>query len=573
MNKTKPILVITAIFALIAYNVTAAEIAENNKDRPNVILFLTDDQGYSDVGYTGNPYVKTPHIDKMAANAAVFENFYALPVCSPTRAALMTGRHHMRTGVIDTQQGMSMLRPSELALSELFKDNGYQTAIVGKWHLGDNHPTRPTDRGFDYSLVHIGGMIGAPYNPLDANSYFDPILIENGVEKKFKGYCVDVFTDSAMNFMRESKNEPFFLFVSVNTPHHPLTCPDEFVQPYLEMGFSNETARYYGMITNLDYNFNRITEEVEKLGLKDNTIIIFSGDNGTSSLHTEEDLWSHGYRGAKTYVYENGIRIPMFIYGPGINAQTFEEPGHVIDFMPTIIDLCNFEKPDVDFDGLSLKPLMLGQGVLPERNLYFQWHRGRKPVKYQNFAVRSGYYKLVQPVGRGNQPYDIQEIRLELYDLKNDPFEKNNIAFAHPDIVAKLKADYEEWFRDVTDGQDYSPTRIHIGSKHQNPVVLTRQDWQGGGLFDGELGFYDIDVIEEGYYRINCRLTDVVNTAYPVTLTIGDITIHRKILYAESHCLFEKVYLPKGPAKLEAYVEMDGKKQGFRFMEIKKLSN
>ncbi len=540
--------------------------------KPNVVLILTDDQGFADVGYNGNPFIKTPNIDAMASHSVIFDQFYVSPLCSPTRASLMTGRYHFRTGVLETQAGMSMLRPSEYTIAEALHSGGYKCGMFGKWHLGDNCPTRPIDQGFDYSLTHVGGMIGAPYSPLDANSYFEPVLLENGKEKKYSGYCVDIFADAAIDFIDANRGKPFFVYFAPNTPHHPLTVPDDYAQPYRDMGLSEETSRFYGMITNIDDNVRRLTDKLESLSLLDNTIIIFMGDNGTSSLHKQSDLWECGLRGRKTFVYENGIRVPMFIKVPlCAGGRKIEQPANGIDIMPTILDACGItDHGDVKFDGISLAPLLRGDmEKLPERNLYTQWHRGDRPVKYQHFAVRAGRYKLVQPNGRTGQ-FDASQSVFELYDIDQDPFEKKDIAAQHPRVVDALKKDYEKWFDETTHGQDYSPTRIYIGSEFENPVLLTRQDWQGGGLFDGDYGFYDLDVRTAGYYTITCRLTDLLNETHPATLRISGMELHKDILYAESQCRFENIYLPKGETRLEAYIETQGRKSGFRFIEIKK---
>ena len=552
---------------------SAKQRCENGTRKPNVVLILTDDQGFGDVGFNGNPFVKTPNIDGFAARSVVFEQFYVCPVCSPTRASLLTGRYHFRTGVLETQAGMSMLRPCELTIAEALKADGYRCGMFGKWHLGDNCPTRPIDQGFDCSLTHIGGMIGAPYNPLDANSYFEPVLLENGREKKYAGYCADIFTDAAIDFVEANRNEPFFLYLAPNTPHHPLTVPQKYSMPYLDMGLSEETSRFYGMITNIDDNFKKLTDKLENLGLLDNTVVIFSGDNGTSSLHKQSDLWDCGLRGRKTFVYENGIRVPMFINVPGCaGGRKIEHCASAIDIMPTILDTCGVRAGDAKFDGISLVPLLRGDAQkLPDRNLYIQWHRGDKPVKYKNFAVRGGGYKLVLPLSKYEQ-FITSQSGFELYDIWQDPFEKNDIAAQYPQIVDSLKKDYEKWFDEVTQGQDYSPTKIYIGSESENPVLLTRQDWQGGGIFDGENGYYDLDVRTEADYRITCRLTDLLSENHTATLTIGGMVLHKDILYAESQCRFDKIHLPKGQTRLEAYIETQGRKCGFRFIEIERLN-
>ncbi len=538
---------------------------EQCEKKPNVVFILTDDQGFGDVGFNGNPFVKTPNIDAMASQAAIFDQFYVCPVCSPTRASLMTGRYHLRTSVLGTGSGMSMLHPSEHTIAEALKSDGYKCGIFGKWHLGDNCPTRPIDQGFDYSLTHIGGMIGATYSPPGGNSYFDPILIENGNEKKYSGYCVDIFADAAIDFIDANSNDPLFIYFAPNTPHHPLTVGDDYDKPYRDMGLSQETSRFYGMITNIDDNVKRLTDKLKSLDLLDNTIIIFAGDNGTSALHKQSDLWEYGLRGRKTMVYENGIRVPMFMKVPGcLGGRKIEQPSSGIDVMPTILDLCGIDSGS-KFDGISLAPLLWGDvEKLPGRNLYIQWHTGSRPVKYLNLAVRGGKYKLVQPKGVTGQP-DPSQLVFELYDIEQDPFEKNDIAAKHPQVVDALKKDYEKWFDEITNGQDYSPPRIHIGGECKTQVGLTSQDRQGGGY-----GFYDLDVKTEGYYTITCHLTNILKETHRVMITICGIVLHKDIPYPESQCSFEKIRLPKGEARLEAYIEIKGRKSGLRLIEIKK---
>ena len=551
---------------------TLADSNIENGKRPNVVLILTDDQGYSDVGFNGNPLVKTPVLDHLASGATVFDNFMVNPVCSPTRASLMTGRYALRTGVIDTQEGMSILRPSEVTIAEALKNSGYKTGMFGKWHLGDNAPARPMDQGFDRSLTHIGGMIGAPYNPMDGNSYFDPVLIDDGVEKEFKGYCTDIFTDAAIEFIKTSNDDPFFVYLAPNTPHHPLTVADHYADPYRKAGLSEETSRYYGMISNIDYNIGRLLGALEEAGVDDNTVIIFLGDNGTSSLHKQSDLWEKGLRGRKTYVYENGIRVPMFIKLPDTSDKglRLESLASVEDLMPTILEMCK-SSTSAQLDGRSLLPLLNDPTTSwPEHPYFFQFHRGIQPDQYRNIAVRNGAYKLVQPVGRGIEPFAPDKTKFELYNISDDPFEKNDIASSHPKIVTRLKADYDQFFTSAC-SEGFEPVRTWIGSDQQNPVILTRQDWQGGGLFDGALGVYNLDIKTTGTYRITCRWSELLEDTYAVTLKINDLTFKKEIMRSESECRFDEVVLPEGVSSLEAWVEIDGKKNGFRFIEIEKL--
>tara|TARA_B110000008_G_scaffold278878_1_gene323965 strand:+ start:5990 stop:7687 length:1698 start_codon:yes stop_codon:yes gene_type:complete len=539
---------------------------------PNILLILTDDQGYGDVGFNGNPHVKTPKLDRLAANSVIFDRLYASPFCSPTRAALMSGRYAYRTGVLSTQAGLSLLRPSEVTIAETLQSAGYRTGLFGKWHLGDNAPTRPVDQGFERSLMHVGGMIGAPYSLLDAQSYFDTVLIDDGIEKRFDGYCVDVFTDAAIDFIHASKQDPFFIYYAPNTPHHPLTVSDHYAQPYRDAGFSEQTSRYYGMITNIDDNFGRILDALDANGQMDNTLIIFLGDNGTSSLHKQNDLWECGLRGRKSFVYENGIRVPAFIKLPNSTSKgkRHESITCVEDILPTILDICQLQTR-VQLDGISLLPLLNGsKNKLPQRSHFIQVHGGTSPERYRHFAAFNDTYKLLQAVGRGGEAYSLETAKFELYDITKDPEEQHDISAKYPQVVQQLKAEYDRWF-DAVGSDGFAPVKIWIGSEVQNPVHLSRQDWQHAGLFDGDLGFYDLEVKSAGTYRITCRWSELLKKTHKVVLKIGDQVFENNILYAESECHFEAIELAAGPCRFEAWVEIDGQSQGFRFIEIEKI--
>lgn len=337
---------------------------------------------------------------------------------------------------------------------------------------------------------------------------------------------------------------------------------------------SEERARFYGMITNIDDNFNRLVRALAKQGALENTLVIFLGDNGTSSLHRQEDLWESGLRGRKTYVYENGIRAPMFIKLPGgmTQGKRTREMASVEDIMPTILDVCGVsEQPPMD--GLSLASLVEGEtNALPKRSLYYQFHRGREPDRYRNISVITEPYKLVQPVGRGVESFSPETMRFELYNLEEDPYEERDLAAQLPGIVARMQADYDSWFDAVTTS-GFEPVPTWIGAPGQGEVLLSRQDWQGGGLFDGSLGVYAIDVKTDGWYRITCRWSELLQETHPVTLKIGDQVFNKDILYAEAQCRFDAIHLPAGPAQLEAWVGIDGNKNGFRFIEIEKLTD
>jgi arylsulfatase A len=541
---------------------------------PNVLLIMTDDLGYSDVGYTGNPIVRTPEIDRLARSAVTFSNFYVQPVCSPSRAALMTGRHPLRTGVVDTEGGVSVLPPAEVTIAEALKGHGYSTGLFGKWHLGDNAPARPQDQGFDQVLTHIGGMIGASYTPPASRSYFDPLLIDNGVERPFAGYAPDIFTDAAIDFIAEAarKRHPFFAFLSFNTPHHPLTVGDDYADPYRRQGLSEETSRFYGMISNIDANIARVVATLKAARVYDNTVILFMSDNGTSSLHTQSDLWQSGLRGRKTFVYENGIRSPLIIKPHKGSKSSGRREDLVIieDIMPTVLELVGVAAP-ADFDGVSIAPIFSSKPWSPpERTLFFQFHRGATPEPFRNIAVIKGSYKLVQPVGRGIQAFSTQDARFELYDLAADPFERENVAATNPALVNELKDTYSRWFAAIRAGAS-APTPIWIGDAKARRVHLTRQDWQGASTADGDLGFYDLVVRSTGAYRLTFRWSKLLTATHNVTIMLDKQRFQRQILASELEARIDHVELPAGPLRLQAWIEIDGGKAGFESIDIEHL--
>lgn len=541
----------------------------NEVSRPDILLIMTDDQGYSDVGFNGNPIVKTPSLDNLAKQSLRFDQFYAQPVCSPTRASLLTGMHALRTGVTDTQAGVSVLKPREVTLAEVLSSVGYKTGIFGKWHLGDNAPARPQDQGFDEVLTHIGGMIGAPYSALSHQSYFDPMLVLNGEEKKYKGYVTDILTDAAIEFFSAKSNQPTFTFLSFNAPHHPLTVPEKYSQSYLEQGLSESTARYYGMITNIDENIGRILNVLKNQNRLANTLIIFVGDNGTSSLHRQDDLWESGLRGRKTYVYENGIRVPMLLILPSLKPRVINDVGIIEDLMPTVLSMVNV-KSELNFDGIDLYPFLLSKAHFPERTLHFQFHRGLTLELFRNTAVRKGPYKLVQAKGRGTELVNTQDMEFELYNLDIDPYEKHDIADKFPDIVKLLKEAHQQWFNETRGGEfEFTPT--WIGSAAQNPVFLSRQDWIGSGLYDGANGVYQLEVKTPGKYRFTFYWSDLLNDSHDVEILLNDRKITRKLMRSESSVRIDEIELEAGKLTLGASIVINRKANGFRFIEIEHL--
>ncbi len=433
--------------------------------RPNVILFLADDQGWGDLACHGNPYLETPHLDAFAREAVRFSRFYVSPVCAPTRASFMTGRYNYRTGVTDVNASYCRMGPAEVTVAEALREAGYATGIFGKWHLGYEESYLPNARGFDESLVF--------YRSFPEKMYFDPKLMHNGREEQYKGYCMDVFTDAAIAFMKSHRGKPFFVYLPANLIHAPLVAPKESLARYESAGLDETTTQICGMIDSVDRSFDRLRKAVRELGIEDNTLIIYTSDNGPAAGTSTAERFMAGLHGLKGTVYENGIRVPCFMRWP----VGFKGPGDVnrltahIDVMPTILDVCGVPKPaGVKFDGLSLLPLLRDPSAgWPDRTLFLQWNGVEKPLRGRAFAAVTERWKLVQPVGidnsgqhficdkyaelcklqgRGDRTIDGQP-RYELYDLAADSGERTDLAARHPDIVDRLKKQYDAWFDDV----------------------------------------------------------------------------------------------------------------------------
>lgn len=501
MNPTHATIVSRCIFGLVLALSFSHSLFAQAK-RPNVILIMTDDQGLGDFGCMGNPLVKTPNVDRMYEQAIRFSRFYVCPVCSPTRASLMTGRYHYRTRVVDTFIGRSMMEPSEVTLAERFQRANYATGIFGKWHLGDCYPMRPHDRGFDTAVVHRGGGIGQSTDPIGKEgAYTDPVLQHNGESVQESGYCTDVYYDHALEFIEQQTkaSKPFFVYLPDNCPHGPFNdVPKKWWDVYKDQDLSNEkfpqvpggypvrnrkksdvTNRIFSMISNVDENIGRLQAKLSDLGIRDNTIVIFMTDNGPNG-----ERYTCGLRGRKTSVYEGGIRTLFLLQWPAKikTKSTRPEMAAHIDIAPTLIEACKLPKndDDLELDGLSLMPLIRGETIdwsAQRPFLAIQTHRGNKPVKYHHFAAIGKRFKLVHHSGFGKESF-AGPPKFELFDLQNDPYETKNVLEAHPRQFEALKLRYESWFLDVSNTRinNYDAPRIIIDPKQENPITLTRQD-------------------------------------------------------------------------------------------------
>ncbi len=559
MLRAQVVLLANAVFLWTSLIATAAE------RRPNVILIMTDDQGWGDVSFHDNPRIETPNLDALAKQSLELTRFYVCPVCSPTRASLMTGRYNYRTGAIDTYLGRSTMVAEEVTLAEMLSEAGYKTAIFGKWHLGDNYPSRAMDQGFGESLVHRGGGMVQPADP-PGGSYFDPILMRNGQDVQTRGYCSDVFTEAATRFIEEHKTDPFFVYLPYNCPHGPLQLPDEYYQRYQGKGLSDNVARVYGMVANIDDNLGRLFARLETLNLENDTIVIFLTDNGPA-----HPGYNGVFRDRKGSVHEGGIRTACLVRWPGhleAGGKCEQVAAH-IDLTPTLLEACGVEKPaSVQFDGVSLLPAIDGRGEqLDERNLFFQWHRGDEPQRYRACAVRGPRYKLVNVERRGNAKG--LQIQWALYDLNSDPGEQHNIIDEQTQETEQLKRAYDRWFDDVSSTRGYPVPKIIAGTKHENPVTLTRQDWRGPqASWDGKgLGYWNVDFAAAGTYDVTVRMP-AVDGKSTVQLRIGDIEKSQPLNEGATGATFSHLELPPGTARVMGTVEHDGKAVGVHYVDL-----
>ena len=520
-------------------------------DRPNVLIIFTDDQGFGDLGCHGNPDIETPAIDRFYTQATRMTQFYAQPVCTPARACLMTGRHHFRTRAIDTFMGRAMMDPEEVTLAEAFGAGGYKTGIFGKWHLGDNYPMRAIDQGFGEALVHRGGGIGH-FSDGPHNTYSDPILQLNGAPKQYHGYCTDIFTGAAIEFIEKNRNEPFLAYLASNIPHDPLQIPDRYVKPFRDNGLSDENARVYGMLKNLDNNVARLLARLDELKLTEKTIVIFMSDNGPAMELSDHELrYNAGLRGEKKQVYEGGIRVPCFIRWPNRfeAGRDIDRIASLMDIKPTLMHACGLPaNPDIKMDGVSLMPLLTGALAATDwsdRAIHFQWHRGNAPEPFRNAATRTQDYKLVD--GK------------ELYDVTADPAEADDIAARNPDVVARLRSEYETWFKEVCAERGFGPPRIHLGSDHENPTVINPTDWRNDHSEDStDNGYWLVHVERATKYNISLQFEKVPEPPATVHFKLNDVHLRTAFQPDADWFHFEAVDLPQGDARIEAWVAAEG---------------
>ena len=425
--------------------------------RPNILFILADDTGYGDLAATGNPIVKTPNLDRLYNEGVRLTDFHVSPTCSPTRSALMTGRHEFKNGVTHTILERERLTTDAVTLAQVLKSAGYTTGIFGKWHLGDEPDHWPSNRGFDEMFIHGGGGIGQTYpgscGDAPGNAYFNPAILHNGRFEKTQGFCTDLFTDHAIAWMDAVKGkQPFFCYVPFNAAHEPVSCPDQYKQPYLAKA-PEHLATYFGMVANIDENVGRLLAKLDEWGIAKNTLVIFMNDNGGYAPACK--IFNDGMRGSKGTAWMGGTRAVSLWRWPGtLTPHDSTGLSANLDFFPTIAELAGAkldEKARTQVEGRSLVPLLRdAHANWPERVLFV--HAGRWPkgadvqqYKYADCSVRSGPWHLVSD----SPPGKAREKGWQLFDLSTDSAEAHNVAADHPDIVARLDGEYDRWWDSV----------------------------------------------------------------------------------------------------------------------------
>lgn len=500
MNKHVRILLFFLCISFVKYGFSTT----TKEDRPNILIILTDDQGYGDFSFTGNPILKTPNIDRLSEEGVQFTDFHVAPMCTPTRGQLMTGIDALHNGAFLACSGYSFIYPEIPTMPEILAGEGYRTGLFGKWHLGDNYPYRPFDRGFETAIWHMGWGITSTTDYWN-NDYFDDFYYTNDSLTQFDGYCTDIWFDEAMKWMQEcaDKDEPFFAYLSTNAPHGPLYVEDRYREPFKSVGES--LASFFGMIANLDENMGRLEEMLDESGLKENTIVIFMTDNGGT---VGVNYYNAGLRDGKMSVYEGGHRVPCILRWPDGELSDKKEIPELVeiqDILPTVLDLCNI-KTNLEFDGQSVAGLVKGkkQKELDSRMLVVQY--GRQPwvhlemPKEYDACVMWKKWRLVN--GK------------ELYNISDDLSQKNNVANKNPEIVKHMLDYYEKyWSNAVYDVYNkFNP--IYIGVEAEKETVLTSHDWLTLNTANQDVirnaqnrsGAWNVRVVEEGNYQIElCR--------------------------------------------------------------------
>ncbi|WP_299668831.1 arylsulfatase [uncultured Polaribacter sp.] len=579
------------------------EKVKSTEKRPNIVFVITDDQGYGDLGHTGNTIIKTPAIDKFSTESVNLTNYHVGTTCAPTRAGLLTGRNCNRNGVWHTIMGASMLNREETTIANVLQDNSYKTGMFGKWHLGDNSPFHPHERGFDEAFYHGGGGVGQTPDYWN-NDYFDDSYFRNGTPEKKEGYCTDVWFDEALSFIEDKKDAPFFCYLSLNAPHGPYNLPKEYYDLYKDETRIEETQkRFYGMITNIDDNFSKLLKKLETLGIAENTIVVFTTDNGTARGYKVNDKtnqvfgYNAGMRGTKGSEYDGGHRVPFIIRWPDgglTGGKSLNDLTAHVDILPTFVSLTQQKfVPEKTMDGTDISDYLLGESEAPDRYLVTDTQRIPWPEKGKNSCVMDDNWRLIK--GK------------ELYNITEDPGQTTNLADKFPEKVAEMNAFYETWWEDVIKETKFSVIDLGVNdidviTCHDARTVDYYPPWNQQMIRKGkpmEPAPFTVNFVKAGKYRFHLRrwpsesglaLSAALKDGKPETLYKAPIVNGKSMKFAKAHLKIAdnnveidvdnnaeaavlEMEVPHGETELLAYFDMeDGTSCNAFYIDVEKMN-
>ena len=568
----KTIIKIGLLFVIIALLCSCSNV-NNKKQQPNVLLILTDNQSYYELSCNGHEIVKTPNIDKVANEGVVFDNFYASPYCSPSRAELLTGRYALRYGIHSTIGGVSILPTSETLVSDILKEAGYTCGVFGKWHLGNEYPFSPIYRGFEESFIHDGGGIGQ-LPDYYGNTHIDATYNDAGAFVPSKGFSSDVLFYEAQNFIKENQNNLFFCFVSTPATHAPWQAHPDKLKELINRGIdgTDKDMALYSMIENIDDNVGRILHELDSLGLKENTLVIIATDQGMRYRGMENPPEVKNY-GLPDDVLDFRHKVFCMMQFPNKQQQAYKSDAltGIVDIPPTIIDVCGLEVP-ANMDGRSLKPLLTDTKDWDvDRTLIVQCPRHRKRAKYTNASVKTRKWRLLD--GK------------LLFDAIEDPWLLNDISAKYPQVVDSLNSIYEVFWESFPDEPILA--RHILGANNAPEIRLNSMDWYKGDSPHTQWqiaskrynGTWPVKVVTKGRYQIELRLFPREHpqaiTAEKATLKIGEKVFSENINSNYEKVIFQ-VELKQGQYDLSTKFELTAKNQekeswGANFVYIKRL--
>lgn len=526
--------------------ITTTMYSQQPAKKPNIVLIMLDDSGWGDLASNGNTWTSTPHIDQIRKDGLMVNRFFVSPLCAPTRASLMTGRYHLRTGTASVTGGLETMRTDETTIAEIFGRAGYTTGIFGKWHNGAHYPENPLGQGFNEFFGFCAGHW---------TNYFNTKLQHNKELVKTQGFITDVLTDAALSFIDKNKATPFFCYIPYNAPHGPFQIPDKFFNKYDTANIPNKDKAIYAMIDNVDENVGRVIEKIDDLHLANNTIVIFLSDNGPNS-----DRYNGNMKGKKGSVHEGGVRVPFYMKWPGHIQQgiQIDKIAAHIDVLPTLAELAGVKIPEtIQLDGKSIVGLINNSNAdWPDRNIYFHTYRESK-LQPAPGSARSSQYRFV-----------IDKNGTELYDMIADPNEEKNIAALNPDLVKRFEQQYTSWFTDVTKKGIHTEI-TKIGYPHfsitelfapdisyKSGVVYEYKngyahDWLTGWNKSEDIAAWTIEVVEEGRFQINLKYNCPVNfTGRTIIVSVDDKQLSKVL---NKNYIGKMIPSPDREPRIEAY--------------------